>query len=92
MLSMLFLINIIYLAQNVAINKSQQHPTNPNQNHILVPALFLSSTSIFKFFKTINSVFQILTGFLSRYFSKTYFIFPSSVGTCISPLQGLVLI
>lgn len=41
LLSMLVLINIIYLAQNLAINKSQQYPTNPDQNHMLALTQFL---------------------------------------------------
>lgn len=39
--SMLFFLNIIYLAQNLAINKSQQQPANPNQDHVLAPTQFL---------------------------------------------------
>lgn len=71
-----FFLNAIYLA----IDKSQQYPTKPNQNHILEPS-FLSSTCIFKFFKNTDSLLEILTGFLSRYFSQKYFIFPSRVCT-----------
>lgn len=41
LLSMLFFPNIIHLAQNLAINKSQQYLTSPNQNHILAPTQFL---------------------------------------------------
>lgn len=85
---MLGFLNITYLSQHFAINKSPQYPTNLNQNHIPAATPFI----FFKFFKNINSIFQILTAFLSKYLADKYFIFPGSIGTCIFPLPELVLL
>lgn len=41
LLSMLVFLNITYLSQDFAINKSQQYPTNLNQNHIPAPTQFI---------------------------------------------------
>lgn len=75
----------IYLSQHFTINMSQQFLTN--LNHIPAPNQFIF---VFKFFKNTNSIFKILTAFLSWYLAV--FFFPGSIGTCISPLLELVLL